>query len=164
MQQAAVPLRPSAEALASRASYTLVEMLVVLAILATLASIAVVNILPLFAEAKDKKAIDDIRSLEKLIVMFLAENGELPDSLEQIISPVPSDPWGNPYQYTRIEGGGKGKGKWRKDRFLVPINDDFDLYSMGPDGRSSPPLTAQHSRDDIVRGGNGGFIGVATDY
>ena len=148
----------------SARSYTLVELVVVLAILTTLASIAVVNILPLFLEAKGNKAEDDIRTLERLITTFLAENGEYPDSLEEVISPVPKDPWGNPYQYTRISGGGKGKGKWRKDRFLVPINNDFDLYSMGPDGQSSPPLTASHSHDDIIRGGNGGFVGVAADY
>jgi hypothetical protein len=50
------------------------------------------------------------------------------------------------------------------DHSLVPINTDFDLYSMGPDGRNSPPLTAKHSRDDIVRANNGAFIGVASDY
>jgi len=46
----------------------------------------------------------------------------------------------------------------------VPINTDFDLYSMGPDGRSAPPLTAKHSRDDIVRANDGAFIGLASDY
>ncbi|MCG6963484.1 MAG: prepilin-type cleavage/methylation domain-containing protein, partial [Acidobacteria bacterium] len=37
-------------------------------------------------------------------------------------------------------------------------------YSMGPDGKSQPPLTAKASRDDIVRAGNGSFVGVAIDY
>jgi general secretion pathway protein G len=46
----------------------------------------------------------------------------------------------------------------------VPINTDFDLYSMGPDGRSAPPLTASDSRDDIVRANNGRFVGIAADY
>jgi general secretion pathway protein G len=56
------------------------------------------------------------------------------------------------------------RGHARKDHSLVPINTDFDLYSMGPDGRSAPPLTAQHSRDDIVRANNGTFIGIASEY
>ena len=30
-------------------------------------------------------------------------------------------------------------------------------------GRTSPPLTAKHSRDDIARANNGAFIGVASD-
>ena len=57
-----------------------------------------------------------------------------------------------------------GHGHARKDHSLVPINTDFDLYSMGPDGRSSPPLTAKASRDDIVRANDGAFVGVAADY
>ncbi len=46
----------------------------------------------------------------------------------------------------------------------MPINSDFDLYSMGKDGRSVGPLTARHSRDDIVRASNGRFVGLAEDY
>ena len=52
----------------------------------------------------------------------------------------------------------------RKDRNLVPINTDYDLYSKGPDGASSPPLTARAGQDDIVRANDGAYIGVAADY
>ena len=48
-----------------------------------------------------------------------------------------------------------------KDRFLVPINSDFDLYSMGKDGKSQMPLTAKDSRDDIIRANDGAYIGLA---
>jgi general secretion pathway protein G len=44
------------------------------------------------------------------------------------------------------------------------LNSDYDLYSMGEDGESVPPLTAKQSRDDIIRANNGGFIGLAADY
>ncbi len=67
----------------------------------------------------------------------------------------PGDPGG---------GGGGGTGQARKDRFLVPLNSDFDLYSTGRDGRSAPPLTAQYSRDDIVRAVNGGYVGLASEF
>jgi general secretion pathway protein G len=50
------------------------------------------------------------------------------------------------------------------DRRLVPINQDFDLYSMGRDGKTAAPLTASASLDDVVRGKSGGFIGLATGY
>ncbi len=46
----------------------------------------------------------------------------------------------------------------------MPINSDFDLYSMGPDGRSVSPLTSSLSRDDIVRANNGRFVGTAASY
>jgi general secretion pathway protein G len=75
------------------------------------------------------------------------------------------DPWGNAYHYLRINGGdAKGKGKMRKDHSMVPVNSDFDLYSMGPDGQSKPPFTAKASRDDIVRAGDGGYFGKASEY
>ena len=57
-----------------------------------------------------------------------------------------------------------GVGEVRKDRNLVPINTDYDLYSAGPDGNSVPPLTAAASRDDIVRANDGRFIGKAEEY
>jgi general secretion pathway protein G len=61
--------------------------------------------------------------------------------------------------------GGPGSiGQARKDRNLVPINSDYDLYSVGPDGRSVPPLTAHHSQDDIVRARNGAYIGPASEF
>lgn len=46
----------------------------------------------------------------------------------------------------------------------MPINSDYDLYSKGKDGKSQKPLTAAASRDDIVRAGNGAFVGLASDY
>lgn len=52
----------------------------------------------------------------------------------------------------------------RKDRFLVPINCDYDLYSMGPDGETTAPLTARKSRDDIIRAGDGAFVGPASEF
>jgi general secretion pathway protein G len=46
----------------------------------------------------------------------------------------------------------------------VPINSDYDLYSVGKDGVSSGPLTAGPSRDDVIRANDGGFFGLARDY
>ena len=44
------------------------------------------------------------------------------------------------------------------------LNDFFDLYSMGPDGRSASPFTAAKSRDDIVRANDGGYIGTVENF
>ena len=35
---------------------------------------------------------------------------------------------------------------------------------MGKDGDSKAPLTAQASRDDIIRANDGGYIGLASGY
>lgn len=66
------------------------------------------------------------------------------------------------------KGGGGGScggiGNARKDRFLVPINSDYDLYSTGKDGQSLAPLTAKGSSDDVIRANDGGFIGLASNF
>ena len=62
-------------------------------------------------------------------------------------------------------GAGNGSaGRPRKDRFLHPINSDYDLYSMGKDGESVEPLTAQKSHDDVIRANDGGFVGLAVEF
>jgi general secretion pathway protein G len=73
------------------------------------------------------------------------------------------DPWGNPYQYLRIDES-TSKGEKRKDKFLNPVNSDYDLYSMGKDGATALPFTSARGRDDIVRANNGQFLGLAEEY
>ena len=142
--------------------FTLVEIIIVLAILAVLAMIAI----PLFAEmvvrTRNSRAIAEIHLLDKAISAYDTSNGTLPATLSDIDMVAALDPWSNPYQYTVLSS--VPKGKWRKDKFLVPLNTLFDLYSMGPDGKSKPPLTASASRDDIIRANDGGFIGLASEY
>jgi general secretion pathway protein G len=73
------------------------------------------------------------------------------------------DPWGRPYQYLKFPDK-KHPPNARKDRFLVPINSAFDLYSLGKDGATAAPLTAAKSRDDVVVANDGGYIGLARNY
>jgi general secretion pathway protein G len=62
-------------------------------------------------------------------------------------------------------GAGNGSaGRPRKDRFLHPINSDYDLYSMGKDGESVEPLTAQKSHDDVIRANDGSFVGWLSSF
>lgn len=119
--------------------------------------------LSMIETAKSTTTNEEIKEFSEKIDSFLKDNGRLPDTLEEVFGEVPLDPWGNPYQYTNIVKA-KGKGKLRKDKNLVPINTDYDFYSMGPDGESASPLTAAISQDDIVRGRNGAFFGVASEY
>ncbi len=55
-------------------------------------------------------------------------------------------------------------GEARKDYFLVPLNTDYDLYSVGKDGNSRPPLSAPDSADDVIRANDGAYIGLAANY
>lgn len=52
----------------------------------------------------------------------------------------------------------------RKDKNLVPINTQYDLYSLGADGQSKPPLTAPVSKDDVILANDGNYIGLASAY
>lgn len=144
--------------------FTLVEVLVVVAIIGTLVAIAIPQYVEVLEESHSTSAVDDMKFIEQKILEFEFEHGRYPDSLNELGIELPLDPWGRPYVYLRIDGGSDPSGHWRKDRFQVPINDDFDLYSVGPDGKSTSPLTAKISQDDIVRGGNGSFFGTAADY
>lgn len=142
--------------------FTLIELMISIAIVGILSAIAIPNFLSAREKARMIQAVSEIKHLEKEIMRFMGDNGRWPLNLGELNWTAPDDPWGNPYQYTPVAG--TPVGALRKDRFLVPVNTDFDLYSMGPDGRSVPPFTAKQSRDDIVRANNGGYIGYAQDY
>jgi general secretion pathway protein G len=108
-------------------------------------------------KAKIARAIGDIRALQAEVTC-----DPLPADLAAIGRAGMLDPWGNPYVYNpHIYGNGEQP---RKDRFLVPLNTEYDLYSVGKDGLSLSPLTAAVSKDDIIRADDGGYIGLASKY
>jgi general secretion pathway protein G len=159
-----------------QAGFTVVELLVALAIVGVLSSIGIAAYRDAIEKARIAHAIAEIRGIERVVYRYEMDHAALPDSLADV-GWTNVDPWNNPYEYLRIDkpkpggggrgsggGGGGGVGQARKDRFLVPINSDFDLYSMGADGRSVAPLTAKHSRDDIVRAANGAYVGLAAEF
>ncbi len=161
----------------ARIGVTLIEMLIVIAIIGTILAIAMPMLQDVVNQARIARAIGDITTLQTDIAAYEAGGKGLPASLATIGRASLVDPWGSPYQYLNFEiaaGGdeddkGKGKGKGfptgaRMDRFLVPINSTYDLYSMGKDGKTVVALTAKDSIDDIVRANDGGFIGLAVKY
>lgn len=144
--------------------FTLVELLLALLISSILATIAVNSYGAYMERLKIGQAKTDILLIESELERFYTINLSYPESLSQLTGQIPLlDPWGNPYQYLNITTV-RGNGKVRKDHNLVPLNTDYDLYSMGKDGKSESPLTAKASRDDIIRANNGGFIGLASEY
>jgi general secretion pathway protein G len=147
-----------------RKAFTLIEVIICIALIGTLSAIAIPNYIVYREKANTARAIEEIRSIETAIMNFVNNTNNYPDSLAEVSSNVALDPWGTPYQYTRIDGGSTAKGKLRKDHFMVPVNTDFDLYSMGKDKASQAPFTAKASRDDIVRCNNGGYVGLASEY
>lgn len=145
----------------SKNGFTLIELLLAVAMFVVLTTIAYPSYRSVIDEQKTNHAIADITRIGLMLQNYFFRTERLPADLKNFGDVI--DPWGNEYQYTNISLV-KGKGELRKDRNLVPINTDFDLYSMGPDSKSVPPLTAKSSRDDIVRANNGSFVGKAEDY
>lgn len=201
------------------------------AIAAILSSLAIPTYFDFIEKARVARTVAELNGLAKEIQGYVLSAEQYPDSLAQIGRDTMRDPWGNLYQYYRINcvdtvvigrhddlkpsligsaglvlpasvsppdagahvsfavdggdnqglihlfaqagGGGAGGGGGppcggiggaRKDRFLVPINSDFDLYSMGKDGESVGPLTAKKSHDDVIRANDGGFYGLAANF
>jgi general secretion pathway protein G len=145
------------------AGFTLIELMIVVALIGTLSAIAVPLYSGMREDARIAKAIGDITILDGEIGMFQFINTRLPVNLAEIGRAALKDPWNRPYEYLNFFDAGQ-KAKSRKDHSLHPLNSFYDLYSLGKDGDSQAPLTAQASRDDIIRANDGSFIGLASEY
>lgn len=139
--------------------------MIVVAIIGTLAAIAIPSYQQVILRAQIARAIGDIRAIQIDIDAFEFEHHRPPVDLAEVGRNTRPDPWGRPYQYLSFAAAGKGwKGQARKDHSLVPLNSSYDLYSLGRDGKSSAPLTAKASQDDIVRANDGGYIGLGSNF
>jgi len=140
------------------------DLIIVLVIAGLLAALAVPAYNGAVDRAKVARAIVEIESLSIEIDRFSANNNQLPTTLAELPVDIPLDPWGNQYQYLNIRTADPGKGAFRKDGKLNPLNSDFDLFSAGKDGDFAGQLSVKKSRDDILRANNGAFIGLGEDY
>jgi general secretion pathway protein G len=143
--------------------FTLIELTITVAIIMTIAALAVPNLVSAIQLAKTARAVADVTDIEEEIALYQSIYGVLPDDLSQLGLASYVDPWKNPYEYLN-HSTMKGNGKARKDRFLVPLNTDYDLYSDGADGKTASPITAAPSQDDIIRASDGSYVGVAADF
>ncbi len=121
-----------------RRAFTLLEMLLVLVIITALAGVVAPRFARRSEQARITAVLADIATLELALESFEIDTGRYPtteEGLRALIQEpanvrqwngpyirrgVPSDPWGNPYQY-RQPG--------------VHNSASYDLWSFGPDGR-----------------------------
>jgi general secretion pathway protein G len=146
-------------------AFTLTELVLAVAISAILVSIAI----PMYSKqkytAQVSQATSDIGALQHMIDSYYTLHNTYPATLADlgINASAAIDPWGFPYQYLN-HALVNGNGSIRKDKSLNPLNTDFDLYSVGADGLSKPQITQRESLDDVIRAGNGGYLGLASQF
>lgn len=130
--------------------FTLIELLSTLAIVGILASVAVSGYSKHVDGLRVNQAVADIERLQLALANFVNRPDRLAQGLPDDLSALGlaqdrlTDPWGRPYQYAAN----------------ARMNRDYDLFSLGKDGLTGHVGAA----DDIVRGGNGAFVGPLSDY
>ena len=143
--------------------FTLIEVMLAVTILGILLTL----IATMYQSYRDRvdvnRAVSDIMVISASIKEFNKEYDRFPVSLAEIGKDTIRDPWGAAYAYVDHTDVA-GRGSFRKDKNIVPINSDFDVWSNGKDGATAPALTAQPSRDDVIRANDGGFFGLASKY
>ncbi|HEU5442613.1 MAG TPA: prepilin-type N-terminal cleavage/methylation domain-containing protein, partial [Steroidobacteraceae bacterium] len=113
--------------------FTLLELMLAVVVAASLATLAISSYSSYMERARVAKAEADLTWIQSRIALYQTTTNQLPASLAAIGEAAMLDPWGHPYQYLDFTGL-VGKAQMRKDRNLVPINSDYDLYSTGQDG------------------------------
>lgn len=131
-----LPSRPAARA--RRRGFTLIELLVVLVIIGVLAALIVPNVLDRTDDARVTAARTDVNNLMQALKLYKLDNqrypsaeqgldalvrkpttGAIPPNWRPYLDKLPSDPWGQPYQF--INPGVKG---------------EIDVFSFGADGQA----------------------------
>ncbi len=138
---------PSSRHPASRAAYTLFEIMLVLGIIAILVGSAIYLLVGNIDVAKEQRVDTDIQAISMQLKTYEMLNFSYPTTAQglealvakpnvepvprkwrKLMEDVPLDPWGTPYQY--VFPGKRNPG-------------GFDIYSLGPD--------RQESADDLPR-------------
>jgi general secretion pathway protein G len=143
--------------------FSLIEIAIVMAIAGVLIAITVPRLQGYIERNRVATAIVEIGEMSTKIRQYEVSKAALPDTLADVGYGGRLDPWSQPYEYVNLRTA-PGSVKARKDKNLKPLNSDFDLYSIGPDGLTSASVTNAKSRDDVIRARDGQFIGLAQDF
>lgn len=143
--------------------FTYMEIIIIAAVAAVLLGIAYANYSHWIDRARIAHAIGDIGEIQLKAQMFDLNNNRYPTNLAELGIDDLNDPWGNPYQFLSFDGM-TGNGPKRKNKSMVPVNTQFDVYSMGPDGKTASPFTSIAGQDDVVMAGDGTYFGLASKY
>ena len=144
--------------------FTLVELAIALAIMGILGALTITQYMAYIERVRVARAVIELKDISAQLDPIAFEGGALPNALADIGIVGRKDPWGRPYAYLKIRGNPGAAFRARQDQFLVPINSDYDLYSRGKDGKTQIRITHLLSLDDVIRGNDGAFLGLAAKY
>jgi len=141
-----------------RRGFTIVELIVVCAILGVLTSMAFPAYSNYIDIVRTGRSAGDIRALETAVSAYILDKNTLPTNFSDIgPSANQLDPWNRPYVYANLTDTGATPLAYANGKDL---NDDYDLYSLGKNGTSSPGYDETSCNDDIVRVNDGQYIGL----
>jgi general secretion pathway protein G len=129
----------------SEKGFSLIELIVVLVILGLLAAVVAPRVWDKLAKGKEQIEKIQLKELEAALQLFAFDMGRYPSSAEGldalIHNPGNAEAWKGPY----TQKGTLPKDQWSKPyTYRCPgmHNNDYDLFSFGPDG-------AEGGEDDI---------------
>lgn len=143
--------------------FTILEMAIVFAIAGVIIAITVPRLQGYIERNRVAQSVVEIGEMSTRIRRHEVAKALLPETLAEVGYGGRLDPWSQPYEYVNLRTS-PASVKARKDKNLKPLNSDFDLYSIGPDGLTSASLTHAKSRDDVIRARDGQFIGTAQEF
>lgn len=139
------------------AGFSLVELLTVVAVISILAATALPTYTGFVTRARNARVKQELRMIETDIAGY-SNDGTLPANLAVINRGDLKDPWGNNYIYILVP----------TRRYMADeLNDDYDLYSLGPDGLTQDLVYVAGGgtgNDDILRLANGAYVGTGAGW
>ena len=124
--------------------FTLMELMLTVGLIGVLMGIAVLSYQSYRERMRENQAVREIAAMSADIQRFALDRRAFPRRWPTSARPGAST-LGRPHVYN-VDG--ERQGRRARDHKLNPLNTDFDLYSLGKDGKSKPQITQKDSVDD----------------
>ena len=150
------------------AGFSLIELMMVIAIMSILLTMAIPFYQGVVSSAEVRSSVADLETMSRVIDAYIGQHGHAPETLKEVGIEGFVDPWGRPYEYQRLMGPLDSPevvaANVRLSEDGIRINTDYDLFTIGADGEFVANVSAPVSQDDVIRGDNGSYTGLAEHY
>lgn len=129
--------------------FTLVELLIVIALIGIISAMIAPFFRTYVGNAKVARCQGDLAVINNDVQAFYLERNAYPPDLTAIARNNMRDAWGRPFGYATPAALDGFSG------LLLNGSGDYDLFSMGENGLSTPGYASPACDDDIVRASDG---------